>query len=199
MKLATAPQVKPSWRRPRPKAYNPKPTDPGRPVRYTESGQRLGADGTWTQPDARVRTGTIWSAGPRGTLWVIPAEQDDGPRCCVNVTKAPPGAPAAWQTTPHWSVSWQAKTLRRVENLRRARRVFSTGHTWDEITWHTDPACPFVVAAGGPGDAEMWPWTIIRGLIDQTRSGGLCRRCVWLDEPAEESPETSPRDEETTV
>jgi hypothetical protein len=167
------------------RAYTPKATDPGQPITWTRS-----VDYTSTV----TRTGTVWSVGALpSSVWVQPDDAPSGAMALVMLRSM----------TEHASypVTWQRDTVRRCEHLRRSKGMFAeyvtrTRYEYgrgnveyrDTVAYHCDRDCQEI----NHETRDCWDWepsvgSTIRMLLDATARGrsDLCRRCVYLSEPAE--------------
>lgn len=221
------PKMPGPWKPPPPKAYEPKPLDPGQPVKWTHHvpGHWERPDGTpatdpvtggitgqWVEGVTRIRTGTIWSAGPASastSWWAVP---DDDPAEPVVIRRHGKGfdfklSEGDLYQADGWGAGWR-DGIRRAENVRKrgiypvVQDVIKSGYSsWsggrrpDEkiIRWHADPDCP--VAAGGVRDdgqgfAYDRDWDInqvVDVLVGRRQVGGqppFCGQCIMLDAPA---------------
>jgi hypothetical protein len=163
------------------------------PAQARRPGQRV----TWTRSAGyartETRTGEIWSPGPLpGSVWAGPDSAPRGDMALVmlrNLTEHPGYPP-----------SWQHDTVRRCEHLRRSEGIFAEyrlesrydyGRGRHEVphvvAYHRDQECPEIRHA--TRDCHDWEPTIgsvIRMMLDAAARGrsDLCRRCVYLSEPA---------------
>lgn len=182
------------WKRPPRREFKPKPTSPGQPITWTRS-----TGGCWSgghyEPSATVtRTGTIWSEGALpNSAWVQPDAAPAGDMAMVmlkNMTE-----------NPCYPVSWQHDTMHRVGHLRAsggmlAEFVTRTHYRYgkgeveyqDTVGYHCDPECPEIEHETRPCTAyELSVRSVMGMLLDASARGrsDLCRRCVYLSEPAE--------------
>jgi hypothetical protein len=213
------------WAPPRARAYQPGPMDPGQPVTWTwtieghyehpgyvdDFGTYCGPTG-WVDAVTRTRTGTIWSAGPKGpTWWVVP---DDDLTGAVVIRRQGEGQ----LVQEKWWANWRDE-IRRAENVRRrgmyavVTEVLAGGWSnWSRdrrpdtkvLRWHADPDCPD--AAGlerddgegaayhrdGPGYETWHPALAADVLVGRVSAGGtmppFCQRCIMLEPQPEATP-----------
>jgi hypothetical protein len=214
------------WAPPARRAYQPKPLDPGQPVTWTvpetsyyeqpgyvdEAGTYHGPAG-YTEVPACTRTGTIWSAGPKGPTWWVTPDEDPG--AAVVIRRMSDGQ----LVQEKWWANWRDE-IRRAENVRRrgiyavVTEVLQGGYSsWSSgprpetkvLRWHADPDCPD--AAGlerddgegtayhrdGPGYSGPWnPTTAADVLVGRVSAGGtmppFCKHCILLEPRPEETP-----------
>lgn len=190
------------WKAPPRREYKPKSDSPGQRFSWTRTTGGCWSGGHFEPSASQTREGTIWSAGPEAnSLWVVP---DDAPGDAVAV-KLPSAKYAAKghqpAEMPGYCPTWQRDTLRRVEHLRasdgvfaefetRTRYVYGKGQVEYEDTgaYHCDRECPEIKGQ----TRACWGFepsvgSLTRMLLDASARGrsDLCRRCVYLSEPAE--------------
>jgi hypothetical protein len=188
--LKTQPRIKTYVpKAPAQRAYMSKASDPGQCITWTRS---IGYTST------EARTGTIWSAGALpSSVWVQPDDAKPGDMALVMLR--------SMTEHPSYPASWQHDTIKRCEYLRQSRGMVAEYRTEKRrdyrdyygperehesvIAFHSDPQCCEIQHDTRPVRPDYEPTTgyVIRMLLDASARGrsDLCRRCVYLSEPAE--------------
>jgi hypothetical protein len=167
------------------RAYAPKASDPGQRITWTGS---VGNGST------QERSGIIWSVGALPpSVWAQPDDMPSGDMALVMLRNM--------SEHPSYPVSWQRDTIKRcghlaaskgmfAEYVTRTRYEYGKGNVEyrDTVAYHCDRDCAEVKHE--TRDCRDWEPSIgstIKMLLNATARGrsDLCRRCVYLTEPAE--------------
>lgn len=172
------------------KPFEPKPYGVGALVDFAENrgGQVV------------IRSGQVWSEGPKGegrSLWVIP--KDGGDAVVVKIRDSPSRTGRTYlEVLPRYSM--HRLNMRRAENLRRCGQIFPLvdksewSYSWtggkelrEHWSWHVDPNCPEAAGKPAPPSTHHAPIgvaEVIRDLLTgriNASTTRYCRACFWLD------------------